>query len=113
MFIQKPLTAERRSLSERQFLSLENAEKQHLVQTAEGEGGKNQLVLRQESGLLKHPGEPEACISEKTMESDSSFFSFRSYHWMQHQNSYQEVTMREYILGNDALHSTAYFFITD
>lgn len=107
MFIQKPLTAERRSLSERQFLSLENAEKQHLVQTAEGE------VLRQESGLLKHPGEPQACISEKTMESDSSCFSFRSYHWMQHQNSYQEVTMREYILGNDALHSTAYFFITD
>lgn len=80
MFIQKPLTAERRSLSERQFLSLENAEKQHLVQTAEGEGGKSQLVLRQESGLLKHPGEPQACISERTTESDSSFFSFRSYH---------------------------------
>lgn len=37
MLIQKPLTAERRSLSEREVLSFENAEKQHLVQTAEGE----------------------------------------------------------------------------
>lgn len=68
MFIQKPLTAERRSLSEREALSLENAEKQHLVQTAEGEDGKSQLVLRQESSLLKHPGEPQACISEAITE---------------------------------------------
>lgn len=112
MLIQKLLTAER-SLSEREFLSLENAEKQHLVQTAEGQGGKSQLVLRQESSLLKHPGEPQACILEKTMESDSSLFSFSSYHWMQHQNLYQEVTMREHIEGNDAFHNTAYFFITD
>lgn len=79
MLIQKLLTAER-SLSEREFLSLENAEKQHLVQTAEGQGGKSQLVLRQESSLLKHPGEPQACILEKTMERDSSLFSFSSYH---------------------------------
>lgn len=49
--------------------------RQHLTQTAEGEGGKSQLVLRQESEL-KHPGEPQACISEKTTESDSSFFIF-------------------------------------
>lgn len=76
MFIQKPLTGERRSFSEREVLSLENAEKHHLVQTAEGEGGKSQLVLRQESSLLKHPGEQQACISEKTMEGDSSFFGF-------------------------------------
>lgn len=76
MFIKKPLTAERRSLSEREVLSLENAEKQNLVQTAEGEGGKSRLMLRQESSLLKHPGEPQACTSEKTMQSDSSFFIF-------------------------------------
>lgn len=81
------------------------------MQTAEGQGGKSQLVLRQESSLLKHPGEPQACILEKTMESDSSLFSFSSYHWMQHQNLYQEVTMREHIEGNDAFHNTAYFLL--
>lgn len=47
MFIPKPITAERRSLSEREVLSFENAEKHHLVQTAEGDSGKSQLVFRQ------------------------------------------------------------------
>lgn len=83
MFTQKSLTAEGRSLSEREFSSLQNAEKQHPVQTAEGEGDKSQVV----SSLLKHPGEPEACISVKTMESDSSSVIFRSCDRIQ-QNSY-------------------------
>lgn len=48
-------------MSEREFSSLQNGEKQHPVQTAEGEGDKSQVV----SSLLKHPGEPEACISVK------------------------------------------------